>query len=111
MGLFSNKKSQLSAELQDKIDILTARNQRLENALKELKNKYDALAELKEPQQENSAPQKKLTSTEIDNLFQTIKHSAFDKDKKRYFRSMLMLIKSNYNHSIYIYLTNELKTQ
>lgn len=111
MGLFSNKESQLSADLQDKIDILTARNKRLENALKELKNKYDALTKLKEPQQENSSSQKKLTSTEIDTLFQAIKHSAFDKDKKRYFRSMLMLIKSNYNHSIYTYLTNELKTQ
>lgn len=105
MGLFSQKECQSCNNLQDQVDILTARNQRLEKALRELRHQYDVM------QKENNTEVQiieGITQKEVDELFQRIKSSDYDKDKKRYFRSMLMMIKGSYNPSIHKYLLEEL---
>jgi predicted RNase H-like nuclease (RuvC/YqgF family) len=112
MGLFTQKECQECSSYQDKIDILTARNTRLEKALRELKKKYDEMQqqeiEIKDVNEETTL---KISSTEIDTLFQKIKNSSYDKDVKRYLRSILMMIKNTYNESLHEFILSKLKTQ
>lgn len=112
MGLFTQKECQECSNYQDKVDILTARNTRLEEALKKLKKQYDDMqhqeVEIKDIDEETTL---KISSTEIDTLFQKIKNSSYDKDVKRYLRSILMMIKNTYNQSLYEFITSKLETQ
>ena len=112
MSIFGKKECQSCSAYQDKVDILTARNIRLEEALRELKKKYYEIQqqdeELKDVNEKNTL---KISSSEIDTLFQQIKNSSYDKDVKRYLRSMLMMIKNTYNQSLYEFIISKLETQ
>ena len=112
MGLFSQKECQECSNYQDKVNMLTARNTRLEEALKELKKQYDEIqckaVEIKDVEEETTL---KISYTEIDTLFQDIKNSSYDKDIKRYLRSILMMIKTTYNPSLHEFIKSKLKAQ
>ena len=106
MDLFSKKECQRCIEYQKEVELLSLRNQRLEKALIELKERYENI-NTKGTQKEQEAT--KLSSNEIDSLFQKIKQSAHDRDTKRYLRSILMLLKSEYESSLYEYIISHLE--
>lgn len=104
MGIFSQSECQRCFEHEKEVELLRLRNKRLESALVELKHKYDKLS----TQELDNETDTKLSSSDIDTLFQQIKQSSHDKDKKRYLRSMVMLIKANYESSLHEYIQSQL---
>lgn len=106
MSIFNKNECQECLEYQDKVDMLTGRNKRLEDALRELKKKYDALQE--KDKEEDDSKTESIKQSEVDELFQRIKNSSLDSYNKRYYRSMLMLIKGSYNPSIHKFLRDAL---
>lgn len=107
--MFFKKECQQCISYEEEIDKLTVQNNKLKRALRKLKEQYEAV--IKEsgttPQTEQEELQG-ISPSEVDALFAKIKASDYDKDKKRYFRSMLMMIKTSYNPSIHNYLNTEL---
>jgi len=110
IGLFNAKECKQCQEYEKELDTLTLRNSKLERALRKLKQQYDELLLQTKQNQKSDAEETSLTSTEVDALFAKIKASSYDKDKKRYLRSLLMLIKNNYNPSLHNYLKSQLQT-
>jgi len=108
MGLFSTKECKQCEEYEKELDALTLRNSKLERALRKLKQQYDELLLQTKQNQKSDVEETALTSAEVDALFAKIKASSYDKDKKRYLRSLLMLIKNSYNPSLHNYLKSEL---
>ncbi|MCF6340121.1 MAG: hypothetical protein L3J10_05125 [Sulfurimonas sp.] len=109
MGFFTQKECQQCLLYEKEIDALTIRNNQFERALRKLKQQYDEAqtqeVEIKDVENENI---ENISPVEIDELFQNIKTSSYDKDVKRYLRSLLMLIKSSYNPSLHKYLLSQL---
>ncbi len=88
--------------MQEQIDMLQERNQRLESALRQLKVKYDECHRRDEIVS--------LSADEITALFERIKNSPYSNETKRYLRSVMMLIKNSGDASLYAFLINQLQT-
>lgn len=103
INLFPNKACERCEEYDKEVEMLQLRNKRLEGALVELKNRFEAL---QNPNKEETMEW--LSSTEIDNLFKRIKQSQHDKDTKRYLRSITMILKTSYEPSLHEYIEAKL---
>lgn len=101
MGLFDKKICYQCLAYEQEIDSHISQNKRLKTALVELKKRYDDSLVTEEVILN-------ISSAEIDLFFQKIKSSSYDKDLKRYLRSIVMVIKTSYDPSLYDFLKSKL---
>lgn len=101
MALFGSKACSQCTQLQEELDALKQRNEKLTSALQRLKIKYD----------ECISEEKKVSPSadEVTAIFQAIKNSSHTNDMKRYLRSVLMLVKETQDSMLYTFLHKQLK--
>ena len=100
MSLFGQKPCSECENHLRQIQTLHEHNKRLTEALRSLKERFDAI---------QTSETVGLSPNDIKNLFASIKSSSFDNDMKRYLRSVLMLIERTKDASLYNFLLRTLR--